>query len=83
MVSVLVYVVALWGVGLGGGYVLAFNVPGNVPAALQGAQGYWVASTAGLLLAAAALTTILLWVLRQKAASSHSNSAQAVKPPAG
>jgi multidrug resistance protein, MATE family len=83
VVSVLVYVAALWGVGLGGGYLLAFNVPGNVPAALQGAQGYWFASTAGLVLAAAALTTILFWVLRQKAASSHSNSAQAVKPPAG
>jgi MATE family multidrug resistance protein len=41
-VPVLIYVAALWGVGLGGGYLLAFNLPGNVPpAALQGAPGFW------------------------------------------
>jgi multidrug resistance protein, MATE family len=63
----LIYVAALWGVGLGGGWMLAFNVSGTVPAALQGAPGYWVASTSGLVLAALALTALLAWVLRQQA----------------
>lgn len=83
VVSVVVYVAALWGVGLGGGYVLAFNLPGQVPAALQGAKGYWFASTAGLVLAAVSLTAILLWVLRQKAAEARLPGATAFTPPAG
>jgi MATE family multidrug resistance protein len=69
-ISVIVFVAALWGVGLGGGYVLAFNVGGVAPAALQGAPGYWFASTAGLVLAALALCGVLAWVLRQQRLSS-------------
>jgi len=61
-----IYVVALWGVGLAGGYVLAFDVFRNAPAALQGAPGFWVAATAGLVLAAVALTAFLGWVLRRQ-----------------
>ena len=80
VVSVVVYVAALWGVGLGGGYLLAFNVPGHVPLALQGAQGYWFASTAGLVLAATLLTAVMFWVLRQRASTSNS---QPLTPPAG
>ena len=60
-----IYVGALWGVGLGGGYVLAFDVPGAVPLALQGAPGFWIASTVGLVLAGGLLITLLAWVLRQ------------------
>ena len=76
-ISVVVYVAALWGVGLGGGYVLAFNVGGSVPAALQGAPGYWFASTAGLVLAGVALSLILAWVLRQQ----RGGAAAALRPP--
>jgi len=65
-VPLLIYVAALWGVGQGGGFVLAFNVGGWVPASLQGATGYWMASTAGLTLAAVALTAFLAWVLKHK-----------------
>jgi MATE family multidrug resistance protein len=64
-VPVVVYVAALWGVGLGGGYLLAFDVPGWVPASMQGARGYWIASTAGLVLAGAALSGFLLWMLHR------------------
>ena len=67
-VPVLIYVVALWGVGLGGGYVLAFNVPGDVPAALRGAPGFWFASTAGLVVAALALSGLMGWLFRQQRA---------------
>jgi MATE family multidrug resistance protein len=61
-----IYVAALWGVGLGGGYSLAFNLPGDVPAALQGARGFWFASTAGLVLAGGALSAFMLWQMRRE-----------------
>ena len=63
-VPMLVYVLALWGVGLGGGYVLAFNLTGHTPASLQGAPGFWTASTVALLLAGGALTALMAWVLK-------------------
>ena len=65
-VPVLIYVAALWGVGLGGGFQLAFNVPGKVPAALQGAPGFWVAATAGLVLAGTALSAFMVWMMRRE-----------------
>ncbi len=61
-----IYVLALWGVGLGGGYALAFNLGGAMPLAWQGAPGYWIAATAGLTLAALALAALLTWVLAQQ-----------------
>jgi MATE family multidrug resistance protein len=66
VVSVLIYVAALWGVGLVGGYWLAFDVSGHSPAALRGAPGYWFASTVGLVVAAVALSAVLAWVLRRQ-----------------
>jgi MATE family multidrug resistance protein len=66
VVPMAIYVAALWGVGLGGGYTLAFNVPGSVPAALQGARGFWFASTSGLVLAGTALSAFMLWLMRQQ-----------------
>lgn len=64
-VPLIVYVLALWGVGLGGGYWLAF-VWADAPRLLQGAQGYWAASTAGLTLAAFALAGYLGAMLRRQ-----------------
>jgi multidrug resistance protein, MATE family len=58
--------VAIWGVGLGGGYLLAFDVLGGTPAGLQGAIGFWVAATVSLVFTAALLIALLLWVLRRK-----------------
>jgi MATE family multidrug resistance protein len=66
VVPMAIYVAALWGVGLGGGYILAFNVTGHAPAALQGARGFWFASTAGLVLAGAALSAFMLWLMRRE-----------------
>ena len=69
-VTLVIYAAALWGVGLAGGYVLAFDLTGSVPPALQGARGFWVAATAGLCLAAVALCGYLVWLLqRQRAAA--------------
>jgi len=59
-----IYALAIWGVGLGGGYAIAFNVTGLTPPALQGAQGMWSAATAGLVVAAAGMSGFLLWMLR-------------------
>jgi MATE family multidrug resistance protein len=65
-VPLVIYATSIWGLGVAGGYALAFNVPGNVPAWLHGARGFWIASTAGLGAAAGALVLFLWWVLRQQ-----------------
>ena len=61
----LIFVVSMWGVGLGGGYALAFHSAGRVPEGWQGARGFWIAATAGLILAAVLLSALLAWVLAQ------------------
>jgi MATE family multidrug resistance protein len=65
---VVIYASAIWGVGLGGGYLLAFDLTGHTPAALHGARGFWAASTAGLTIAALALGGLLAWMLRESPA---------------
>ena len=64
-IPLVIFVVALWGVGLGGGYLLAFDPWGTVPEALHGARGFWVASTAGLIVAAAGLIGLMAHAFRQ------------------
>ncbi len=61
-----IYAVAIWGVGLGGGYVVAFNLTGLTPEPLRNAPGFWFASTAGLSLSAVSLCTFLAWMLWMK-----------------
>jgi MATE family multidrug resistance protein len=68
-VPLVIYAAASWGIGLGGGYAIAFDVGGFTPAALHGARGFWFASTSGLVLAATALTLFLLWVLKRERAT--------------
>ena len=58
------YVTSLWGIGLVGGYWVTTS--SWAPAALQGAQGYWAMSTAGLVAAGVSLCTFLAWVHRQE-----------------
>lgn len=70
-VPLVIYATALWGLGLGGGYALAHNLPGIVPAWMQGARGFWVAATAGLCLAATALIAFLAWRLRREGGSGR------------
>jgi MATE family multidrug resistance protein len=71
----MVYAVAVWGLGLGGGYVLAFDVSGAIPTALHGARGFWIAATAGLVAAALALGVLLAWAPRLQ--SAHTTVAPA------
>jgi multidrug resistance protein, MATE family len=74
-VPLIIYATSIWGLGVGGGFALAFNVGGNVPAALHGARGFWIASTAGLAAAALGLVLFLAWVLRQQAARTAAPAA--------
>ena len=69
-VPMLILAGALWGVCLGGGYLLAFDVFAVTPTGLLGAPGFWMASTAGLVLAAVALVTALALVLRTRERSA-------------
>lgn len=66
IVPTVIYAVSLWGVGLGGGYALGFNVLGNTPAWLHGAAGFWFANSASLAVAAFGLMMYLRWVARHK-----------------
>ncbi|MEF7613354.1 MATE family efflux transporter [Aquincola sp. MAHUQ-54] len=66
-VPLLIYASAIWGIGLGGGYALVFGWADGAPAAVQGAPGFWAASTAGLVAAALGLVGLLAWVQRQRA----------------
>ena len=81
VVPMLIYVAALWLVGLGGGYTLAFDLPGGVPTALLGARGFWTASTSGLVLAALLLTSYLAWKLRRSPQAAGSASTKQLPPP--
>jgi len=60
IVPTLMYALALWGIGLGGGYVLGLNPFGWSPVATRGAAGFWLANSASIALVAAGL----LWYLR-------------------
>jgi multidrug resistance protein, MATE family len=66
-----IYALAIWGVGLGGGYLLAFNTTGLSPGEMQGALGFWFAGALGLLVAGAGLCVVLHWVCRQSVDSTH------------
>lgn len=61
-----IFAASLWGVGLGGGYLLAFDITGLTPPALQGAPGFWAASTAGLALAMGLLLAVVGKVMRDQ-----------------
>lgn len=71
-----IYAGAIWGLGLGGGYLLAFDPWGLSPAAVRGAPGYWCAAWASLTVAALALGAMLRRVHRQQ------RHGAAITPPA-
>jgi MATE family multidrug resistance protein len=65
-VPLVIYASAIWGVGLAGGYLIAFDSFGITPPSLLGAPGFWAAATAGLVVAGVAMSLFLGWVLRQQ-----------------
>ena len=57
-----IYAVSLWGVGLGGGYLLGLT---DTLGPARGAAGFWIAAVASLSLAGAGVTGYFLRVSRQ------------------
>ena len=62
LAPMLIYAISLWGIGLGGGYWLAYRGLFSVPP--LGAVGLWAAALAGLSVAAACLVSLTLYVSR-------------------
>jgi len=62
VIPMVIYAVALWGVGLGGGFALGFDVTGTIPAWATGARGFWLANTASLAIAGIGLVIYLVRV---------------------
>jgi len=60
-IPTVIYAVALWGVGMGGGYYLGFNVSGHIPGGLIGASGFWFASCFSVGVAALMLVAYWHW----------------------
>ncbi|MBB5390498.1 MULTISPECIES: MATE family efflux transporter [unclassified Herbaspirillum] len=65
VVPTVIYAVTLWGVGLGGGYLLGFDTLGLTPASLQGAPGFWLANSVSLGLVGAGLLAYLRTIQRR------------------
>ncbi|WP_050469119.1 MATE family efflux transporter [Herbaspirillum chlorophenolicum] len=69
VIPTVIYAVTLWGVGLGGGYLLGFDTLGVTPASLQGAPGFWLANSVSLGLVGAGLLAYLRNILRRAGAA--------------
>ncbi|KAF1042513.1 MAG: Multidrug resistance protein MdtK [Herbaspirillum frisingense] len=65
VIPTVIYAVTLWGVGLGGGYLLGFDTLGITPASLQGASGFWLANSASLGLVGMGLLAYLRVIQRR------------------
>ncbi len=65
-----IYAIAMWGVGLGGGNVVGFDLTGFTPDGLHGARGFWFACTLGLVVAAV-LMGIVLAAVSRKSVHAH------------
>lgn len=64
-VPLVVYVIGIWVVGLGGGYVAAFDLLGVSPEWMLGARGFWSMATIGVAVAALGMAGFLAWKLRR------------------
>ena len=68
-----IYALALWGVGLGGGYLLALT---DSLGPARGAAGFWMAAVVSLALAGAGVTGYFLWISRDAAGSVSNHQAR-------
>lgn len=48
-ILIVIYVLLLWGVGFGGGYVFGFGLLGDIVVVLCGVVGFWVVNGLSLL----------------------------------
>jgi MATE family multidrug resistance protein len=74
VVPMICNIVALWGVGMAGGYVLAFGHAGRPP---MGASGFWVAATVGMMIGSALSSLYFLHVSRVFEEQGGKNAAAA------
>ena len=61
VVPTVIYAVALWGLGVGGGYLVGFHAVLGGP---RGASGVWLMQSVALFLTSLLLFACYLWVLR-------------------
>jgi multidrug resistance protein, MATE family len=82
VISLVVFALAMWGVGLGGGYWLAFDTSAVLPRGGLGANGFWAAATVGLWIAGFVLTGFLLWMQRERTRHLQGGADSVIKPAA-
>jgi len=78
LIPTLIYAGSLWGVGLGGGYVMGFGLIDWLPAFTRGASGFWLANSISLAIAGTLLVRYFRQVSRVKAADSHAEPVKAL-----
>jgi MATE family multidrug resistance protein len=79
-VPLVVYVVGIWGIGLGGGYVAAFDLTGASPLWMRGVRGFWSMATLGLACAGLGMAGFLAWKLRRDRRAAPAFSPPAARP---
>jgi len=62
LIPTLIYAGTLWGVGIGGGYVLGFGLIDALPAFTRGASGFWLANSISLAVAGTLLVRYFMRV---------------------
>ena len=63
VIPLVFYVLAIWGIGLAGGYVVAFELAGPSPEFMRGTPGFWSMATLGLGVAGIGMALFLAWKL--------------------
>jgi MATE family multidrug resistance protein len=71
VVPTVIYAVALWGLGLVGGYFVAFHAVLGEP---RGASGMWLMQSVALFLTSGLLLGLYLFVLRQQRLELHARA---------
>lgn len=79
LTPLLLYAVMLWGLGLLGGYQLAYRGLGAYPA-MPSALSFWAASTAGITLVALSLAGLLAYAVRRSLKTGPGTSRESVAP---
>ncbi|WP_064576093.1 MATE family efflux transporter [Cupriavidus gilardii] len=66
LVPTVIYAVSLWGIGLGGGYLLGFGLIDGLPAFTRGAAGFWLANSLSLAIAGALLVFYFIRISEER-----------------
>lgn len=80
LVPTVIYALSLWGIGLGGGYVLGFGLIDGTPSFLHGATGFWAANGTSLAVAGLLLVGYFRRVSGQACAEALASSGTSVDP---